>query len=107
MTPCSLLDDEITNNILLDLSVKASEEYKEEEEEKEDIQEEIKEKSYKEEEEEHKEDIQEEHKEDIQEEVKETSILNVLSNVIKLFFKYVNEIIKAGTEPLYNDIDKS
>ena len=101
MTPCSLLDDDMTNNILLDLSVKANEDEKvDQEEEKEDIQEEVKEKSYKEED--------KEEKEDIQEEVKEISIINSLNSIVKLFIKYINEIIKSGTEPLYNDdIDKS
>jgi len=127
MTPCSLLDDDkTTNNILLDLSVKANEEEKEDIHEEENVQEDVKENLYKEEE---KEDIheeenaqedvkenlyKEEEKEDIheevqeksykeQEEVKEKSILNSLKNIVKLFTKYINEVMKAGAEPLYND----
>jgi len=107
------LDDEVTNNILLDLSAKENEEEKEDIQQEEEVTE-VQENSYKEEVrediQEEKEDIQEE-KEDIQEEKEEDnkkSIIHSLNSIVKLFIRYIYEIMKAGSEPLYNhDTNKS
>ena len=121
MNACTL-DDEIINNFLLDLSAKKNEKQKVElqeelneeqeiriqedvvvQEEYTNVQEEVEEEKLIELQEEYR-NVQEEVEEEKLVEVQQDkSITNSFNNIVKSFVKYINEIIKSGTEPLYND----